>query len=240
MHLPETRFVTSTKTGLFDTSKTTVVVYGSTPIDRMKSYGCKSFIPISKTENIIDIQLSAIRSVFPKSEIIFVGGFDFESLIKNKTNEFKVIENSRFESSNEIEDIKIAINAMTNTQLVTISSDIIMNSNTLLQIKGRGSSILVDRRGQFSPEDIGSTWINNKLEMLSFGIPNQWCHISQFHGKEFDLLKKFVNSNGKDNMMLFEGINYILRNGGKMLAIGQTTGFCRKIEKVEDINAGNY
>lgn len=239
MRNPETRFVTTTKYPVTDSSKISIVLYGSRAIDRMKAYGNKSLLPITKTQNVIDIQLEAIHTVFPKSEVIIVSGFDVEKIIKNRPQLTKIIENVRFEDSNETEDIKIALNAITNNRVITISSDVILNSQALIHLKDRGSCVLVDYKNQFSNEDIGATWTESRLEMLSFGIPNKWCHVAQFSGKELDLLRKFSLSRGKGSTMLYEGINFVITNGGKMTTCPQSTGYCRKIEKVEDINVTN-
>lgn len=237
MQINETRFITTTKTLPLDSSKISIVIYGSRPIDRMKSHGHKSLLPITKTQNIIDIQLEAIRTIFPRSEVVIIGGFEISQLIRHRPHLTKIIENYNFYDTNDIEDIRIALNAITNNKIITISSDVIMNSQSLLQLRDRGSCVLVDYKNQFSNEDVGATWTDTKLEMLSFGIPNKWCHIAQFCEKELELLKKFALSRGKNSMMLYEGINFVITHGGKMSVAQQSTGYCRKIERVEDLNA---
>lgn len=232
----ETRFITSTKSGT-DSSSYTIILYGSKPIDRMRSFGAKSFLQVTKLQTVIDLQIEAIRTVYPKSEVILVSGFDFDKSVKIKPTNVKIIENSRFEETNEIEDIKIGVNASLNPNIIIISSDIIFNASALVQLKNRGSCVLLDSKKQFSPEDVGCTWNDTRVEMLAYGIPNQWCHIAQFSGKELELLKKFVNLKGKGSLVSYEAINYIVKNGGKICPVSQVSGHCRKVEKPEDIYA---
>jgi len=226
-----TRFITTTKVPPSDSARYTVVLLSSLPIGK-SMYGTPvSLYPINSKETVLDIQYQAIKTVFPKSDIYIITGFNTLQVVNRRPLGLRVLENQNYEHGGEVEELRLGLNIINTPSIITISGNMIFNDEALNQIRTKHSSILVDSTIE-NDNIVGTITDNAKLENISFGIPNKWCGISHFTGKELESLKSLANIKSKANLCMFELINTLVHNrNGIIYTINHIAGYIKRIEK---------
>ena len=225
------RYITTTKNKQIDSGKYSILILASIPYEKM-SYGPPvSLYQINAAQKLIDVQLEAISTCFPKSDIFMIAGHGISQIIPYKPKNLRVIENQKFEETGEVEELRLGLNSIVTESVITISANMIFNDITLNQVKTGHSSILVSSK----IEEDGSvgTIVNTKsrLTNMGFGIPNKWCYISHFTGKELDILLNFVNTRSKANLCMFEAINSVINRHGLIYTVEHNNGLLKRIFK---------
>ncbi len=216
MGLNKTRYMAPSKK--MESDKKTIVIIASNPGYRMKSFGPKCLLKDKKGVSILEHQISTLKTFYTDSDIIVVGGFECDKIARLKPSYVRIVENQLYENLGDVEDIRLAINNMVGTNLTVIYGDIFFSQNVLNYFRD-DSRILVDNSERMLPTDVGCTVVNNELTIMSLSLDdNKWAKMLAVTGKEFKLLKQFVNDRDNGKLFLFEAINYICEKGGKIHA----------------------
>lgn len=206
----------------------TFIILSSGIIPRNKNAGAKSLYPVDKHSVVLDVQYSAIRNSFPKAEIVLVIGHMANSVInfKNNNNKYdvKIVENTMFETSGQLEELRLALNIVNNKK-VFIVGDVIFNSQAIKQVNLNQSSIIFDQKGNFGDDDVGCTFQGMILQNTSHGVPNKWSKIVYLRDVELDHLRRIANNRQKARLMINEAINYVVNCGGTIKGISQSSGY---------------
>ena len=215
--LTKTRFLAPTRPVVGQTSGLSIVVLASNPNYRMKSYGPACLIKDSEGVSILERQVRNFREEFNDFEIIVVGGFDIDKLVRNKPSSVRIVENCRYEQTGEVEDIRLAINNALYESILIVHGDMYFSSPALRNFT-KHSSLAVDYCKRMREEDVGATIVNNEITILSLSLKEHlWAKMSFFKDREFKLLKQFVNNRSNEKLFLFEAINHILEEGAKFI-----------------------
>jgi len=208
----------------------TVIILGADVSPRKKSQGAKSLIPLSPKWNVIEMQLDAIKTMFPKAEIVLVTGFQSQQVISKKYP-VRIVENPFFEETSDVEQIRIALNVTLSNKVLIVNGDLAFDAPALLNITNHGSNILFSDEKNLDKEDayIGVIHNNNVVENLVYCTPNKWLHTLYIEGKELETLRKFVRNKERSKLLFFEAINYIVSSGGLIRAIPQRSGTMYRI-----------
>lgn len=197
----------------------TVILIGSKPNYRMKSYGPLSLLKIDGMR-LIEKQNQIIRKIAPDAEIILVTGFETDKILKKIPYGIRIIENCRYDETNECEDIRLALNATLHNKVVIINYNLIFSESVLKCITNNQSYIIVDSDKQISLNEIGVTSIDSKPTILSYSIESpKWCRITSFVNKEFNLLKTLCQNRENSRKLLVEILNEILNQENQFLTI---------------------
>jgi CTP:phosphocholine cytidylyltransferase-like protein len=198
-------------------SKLSIIILASNPGYRMKSFGPKCLIKDKQGVSILSRQMASFQDEFSHYEVIVVGGFEIDKLTKNRPAGIRIVENISYESSNEIEDIRLAINNAMYDNLLIIAGDIYFNRNVINNITQK-STLIVDDNDRMLDDDIGTTIVDNSITIMSMSIKSpKWARIGYFTEKEARLLRQFASTRDNARLFLFEGINYILDKGGEFI-----------------------
>ena len=184
---------------------------------RMKSYGPKALINIYNDTCIIERQLELLWSVYPKSEIFVVVGFESEKIKKRLENyPVRFINNPIHETTNVLCSLGLAVEATLSDEIIIVYGDLIFNENTIKNLKG-SSKIIVDKESKFlRKNEVGVIIGEDGITNFSFGLEDKWGQIACLSGKELEIFKQISTKEQTRQWFGYEAFNYILENGGKI------------------------
>lgn len=195
---------------------------------RMKSYGPKALIAVNNNFTIIERQLHLLWSEYPKAEIFVVVGFEAEKIRKHlKEYPVRFINNPIHEQTNVLYSIGLGVQATISSEVMIVYGDLIFNEHAIKNMRG-SSRILIDENGLLRKNEVGVVVQNGKVTNFSFGLDVKWGQIAYLTGKELELFKSISVKNETSQWLGYEGMNYILENGGEIESI---TG--KNIELIE-------
>jgi len=192
------------------------ILYGSRYNIGMKSFGVKHLFKNHYGHTLLHKQIQAILQAYPKAEIIVVSGFESDKIARLKDNRFRIVENQLFQETNEVEDVRLALNNTHSNNILFIHSDLYFNHYTLHNLSSE-NSIIYDSRLQLSEQELGITVVDNLATRLDFKLSKKWCNILSLNGKALDILKNLLNKS-ISHLYMFEIINTILDKDVKIKA----------------------
>lgn len=208
-------------------NEVSVVILGADVAPRKKNQGAKSLIPFGSKSNMIEMQIVSIKNALPKSEIILVTGFQSQQVI-TKGYPVRIVENLNYNETSDVEQIRIALNAVLNKKVLIINGDLAFDSLSIMNITNHGSNTLFNPSQQENNDSIGVIHNNNKLENLIYCTANKWLHCVYLEGKELEIMRKFVRNKVSSKLLFFEAVNYVASNG-LIRALPQQTGTMYRI-----------
>lgn len=213
---------------IFENKEITILILGADVAQRKKSHGPKSLLALGTKWNIIEAQLDAIKTVFPKADIVLVTGFQSQAIVA-KHYPVRIVENPFFEETSDVEQIRIGLNATLSDKVLIIGGDVAFDAPALMNIASHKTSILFDEVSKNDDDSVGITHNNNVLENMSYSIPNKWLHTLFIEGRELEMLKKFVRNKERSKLLFFEAVNYLVNNNALIRAIPQQNGAMYKV-----------
>lgn len=225
-------FTVPTRPNTVDTSNISVVILGSRPINRTKTLGTHYLLPLNNHKTLFEYEVQEIRTAFPKSEIVFVGGFEIDRILKKKTQNVRFIENMNFVESNEIEDIRLALNNILNKNVVIITHDAKFSYKSFDGLT-LGSSTLEYHMVSPTTDLIGLRSNANLVEHFSYHADIKWPGIAYLCDKELELLRQYSSVRENGTQFFFEAMNYILSK--RNIRLVKNDGNTGRILGVEDL-----
>ena len=185
----------------------------------MKSYGPKTLFNINDKETLLEYQINLLQTTFVNSDIILVVGFMADRIIRKCPPGIRIIENQLYETTNEVEQIRLALNCTLTDNVLIIKDDIIFNQETLNSITRNKACLIYDSKNQIDEDNIGLTVVNDQATIFAYGASNRWCHIIYLTQKEIKILKSICSKRNIEKLYLFEVLNILLEKVGKINAI---------------------
>ena len=184
---------------------------------RMKSYGPKALIKLNKRYTLIERQVRILKKNYPKSEIFVVVGFESEKIISALSKyPVKFIFNPIHEETNVLYSIGLAIRASSFDEVIIAYGDLIFNHKAIKDLRGN-SKVVVETNGFMKKEEVGVVLSSdNFVTNMSFGIDLKWGQIAYLKEKELEIFKQISTQKECKNWFGYEGINYVIENGGKI------------------------
>ena len=205
------------------------IILASGIIPRMKNAGAKSLFRVDKNSVMLDVQYEAIRNAFAEAEIIVVTGHMTNAVVAfreaTKRDDLKIIENQLYETCGNLEEVRLALNTVTNKKVCIINGDVLFNSQAIKHLKGHLSCILYDTKGTFGDDTVGFIANNSIVESIGHGLPMKWSQIIYLENNELELFRKIVNNRQKSRLMVSEAVGYVVNNGGAIKAVNVVEGF---------------
>lgn len=208
----------------------TVIIMAANIGYGMKSYGPKSLLHINPHETLIEYQLNLIQTSFPNADIILVVGFAADRLIKRCPAGVRIVENQLYETTSEVEQVRLALNCTLTDNVLIIKDDIIFNDDTLCNISKSESCIIYDSKEQIDESNIGVTVVRDYATVFSYDIPTKWCHIVYLTEKDQKLLRTICSKRDRARMYLHEALDLMLQKTGKIRALEPTNMEIVKID----------
>ena len=147
-----------------------------------------------------------------------------------------MVENQLHDSSNSSESLRLAVNNTLNENILFMHGDLYFNEETL-DVSYDKSFIIVDKTNQIKESEVGATICNNKLSIMSYGLPTKWAQIAYFTARELKILKNiFQKYEHQDKKRLsFEIINMVLEAGGNFECYEPKKMSIIEIDRIKDI-----
>lgn len=194
----------------------TIVFLCDSPGYRMKSYGAIPLIQF-RTKRLIDLQISAIKSVFKNFEIVICVGYDSDRVCKYIRNKYKninirIIENQVFEKSNSCESVRLALNNINNDRVVICDGSLIVDSKTFNCIDSNKSYVMTEIHKNQDLEIGVNTGAKNIAEYFGFGAYHTWSEIVFLHNHDIiESLRKILSNEIYRQKFLFEAFNELIK-----------------------------
>lgn len=207
---------------------------------RIKTYEPRSLLKI-KNKTLIDHQVDAIKSKFKDPEIIGVFGPHMARVTKNVRGKIRIVENQKYETTNNSESLRLALNNSIKNSLMFFHGDILINETFFNSLNFNKSFVVYEDRGMMDEKEIGLTIMKNKATILSYGLEKKWCQAAFFKGKELKILRNIFStfSNQDKKMLTFEIINKIIDSGGSFQAQRLEKSKIIEIDCIRDIKNEN-
>jgi GTP:adenosylcobinamide-phosphate guanylyltransferase len=216
-------------------SKISVIILAANIGYRMKSYGVKSLYKIAKHETILDRQIENINQAIPNNEIIVVTGFEAKKMAKTRPLDIVMVENQNYENTNEIEQIRIGLNAVTTDNVLILHGDLLFNASTLRNLPYERSFVVHDSKKRFEYNSIGVTVVDNFATIFAYGVLTKWCYIIYLTGRDLKAFKSVCGNRRFEKLYTFEALNIILNKKHKLLSIEPPKMNIIKINTVKDL-----
>lgn len=182
---------------------------------RIKSYEPRSLLKI-RERALIDHQITAINGYINDPEIICVIGYEAQRVIKRVKDNARIVENQLFDSTNNSESMRLALNNTHKSGILFIHGDLLFNSETLMADYNK-SFVIIDTNNQMEKKEVGLTIDDSGcVSIFSYGLECKWGQIVYITGKELRLAKQIFSRFEPQHkkMLSFEILNKIIEQGG--------------------------
>ena len=219
--------------------KITVVILASMPGYRMKSYGAIPLLTLG-SHTLIDIQIAAIKSVYPNNEIVLCCGFESDRVakyIKNKykTDNIRIVENQKYDQTNSCESLRLCLNNIHADSLLVCNGEVLLYPELLKVQKDSPYLITHTDNRKKSVFEIGSFCDESgKVTNISFGLPNLWSEIFYMSNEDaIEQLRKIVSHEQYRDKFVFEALNEFNRTSRYGMEQHYTKGEVVKINNIK-------
>lgn len=227
--------IAPTRISTVDRNNITVIILAANIGYGMKSYGPKTLLNINDKETLLEHQINLIKTVFPQADIILVVGFLADRIIRKCPPGVRIIENQLYEQTNEVTQIRLALNATLTDRVLIIKDDIIFNAETLKEISKDKSCIIYDTHGQIDEDNIGVIVVDHYATNFAFGMPAKWCHIAYLISKELKIVRSLCNNKDHHKLYFFEILKMMLDRVDKIRAVEPMNMEIIKIDNSRDL-----
>lgn len=144
MEKSRSRFTTNSKR---DSSEITAIILTATAGRRMRGRGNRSLLPY-QNGTILDYQINSIRSRFPDSRIVVVGGFEAEKVVEHLRRHHKTdfVFNSQYENSMSTLSLYSGLLAAKGGHVLFAHGDLIFSQSAIPD--SIGNYLVRDTRGR--------------------------------------------------------------------------------------------
>ena len=119
-------------------------------------------------------------------------------------------------------------------EVLIIYGDLIFNEDAIRNLRG-SSRVVVEEKGMMKKCEVG-VCVQNKMAInFSFGLDTKWAQILYLTGKELSLFREISLKNETSQWLGYEGINYVLENGGQIQSVKQKSMKIFEIDSARDL-----
>lgn len=243
MSMPTNRFVNTIRklgAGKDKDKKLSIIILNAHPGYRTKTYGPKCLFKIDAETSILERQIQILKSCYPNSEIIVTIGFDSDKIIKKNIAGVRYVENQLFETTNIVEEIRLALNNCETSNVLIIYGDIIFDTAAIDNITKTSSTILYIEDNNLENDEVGLNIVNDKITAISYGLSPKWSYIIYLTNNELYTFKSLCSDKTKNKMYPFELINILVsKSNNKITITNPKNGKITKVDSKKDITNEN-
>jgi CTP:phosphocholine cytidylyltransferase-like protein len=193
-----------------------IIILGDKYKKGMKSKGCAGLISCKNNKTIISNQYSVLKQKFPKSNIVYICGFEskrFNSFIKKNNLNITVINNNQYETTNNAHSLFLGKDFLYDNVLILcgyeeLNKSILSNFN----IKN-GSQLFINNSKK---SDLGCVVQDSFVNNISPAMKNFIQDIYYLSSDHAVKLKKILSKKNYSNYFIFELINCLIELGAKI------------------------
>jgi hypothetical protein len=186
----------------------------------MKTQGCVGLLPYDKNKNLFQQQHTSIRSIFPRTSIRYVYGFDYQKfdsfIVDNKYSNIQYILNTNY-SGGDGYGLSLVKDEIINHKecLIMHGYEPLSTKKMDLIKKHKKSLALIDDDTQSKLGCIIDP-ISSTIKHIFFDLDNYISNIYLLKEEEIKILTQLLKDKKTYNMFLFEIVNSIIENNGKI------------------------
>jgi len=196
----------------------TVIIPSAGEGRRMKSYGPKSLIDLTK-ENILQRQIRIINKVLDNVSFIVVAGFDCDKLMDSCPDYFLKIENENYSTTNVSRSISMAFRAVKTERVLIVYGDLVFNERAL-SIMDYSMSCTSASNDEYRQHEVGCIIdADGNVTNMMYDLETKWNQIIYLEGRELHLFKKECQERKNKKLFGFEILNKVIDRGGKIKCI---------------------
>jgi len=206
----KTRFIHTTRQSK---RKLLVIIVASRVEHRKKTRGPTPLYKIDK-QNLINKQIELLNIL--NGEIIVSLGILFDKVVNQLPENIRVVENLFFDSTNDVEDIRLGLNNFKSDSLLVIDGAVLPSKSGLSKINFEESSVIVSQETDFVSVFEHDNYVTNFH--YDKNNKSRWSSIAYFTGQEFKLFKQLC-CRENNNKIVHELMNEIINQSGKFKVI---------------------
>lgn len=211
--------------------KTTVVLLAGNLGFRMTTYGPQCLQKLSDGDFLLTHQVKAIRHCIPNCEIMITCREYSDKLLRNKPDDVRLIE-TRSET-NEVEEIRVALNNSITDSVLFIGSDTYFDKNLLNGLDLSRSFVIFETQGMMRPDSVGMTVSNDKATIMSYSLDKKWVRIFNINKTGKISLNNFCKQEDNKKMYAHEALNYVMDKCPVYAYETKSKVYC--IDRVDDL-----
>ena len=209
-----------------------VAILGNEADYRVKFYGPKCLLKYGSS-TIIQNQIKLIKDTQNVDDIIVVLGFESEKVARYLPDHIRIIENQLYKDTSSSESLRLVINNICSDRLLIIDGNMLVSRRMFKNLDFSRSFALCHKNDR-SNNEISVSNIDGYIGNFSFGLENCWNNIVFLQGKEFKLLKNICSNRDRGRFFVFELLNLIVDEGGKIGIEECSAGDIKKINSIKD------
>jgi CTP:phosphocholine cytidylyltransferase-like protein len=191
-----------------------IIIIGDKPQKNMKSKGCVGLIKYNRINTLLENQYILCKSLFPKSKIVYIYGFDskkFEAYLDDSNKKIIPIYNKNYDRFNSGLSLSLAKDFLTDSCLI-INGNSILNKKIFESFKpNNASQVFVNQNKKIS--DIGCIISNSKIENFSLDLANNIYNIYYLSRPDSNILHNMIDNKKYNNYFVFELLNKMIDVG---------------------------
>jgi choline kinase len=201
---------------------------------KMTNCGPRSLLDI-KNEKLGQRQVRIIRECYPNANIIYGLGFQADKVIDSLPQNIMFVENMEYESTSQVRTLAMCLRVSLNPCVILIMGDLLFNNEYISDLYAQTSNIIYDT-DHFRPQEIGlNSYDDNLATLFAYNLVKKWGQVGFFTGAELYNLRKYVYNKENRTSCMFEALNYIIDNGGKLITKKNNHGFVLEIDGIKDL-----
>lgn len=208
--MKKTRFIHTTRPSQ---KKLLISIIASRVEHRKKTKGPVSLYKIDD-DILLNKQVSILSGI--KAEIALSLGYHFDRVINKVPDNVRVVENLFFDSTNDVEDIRLCMNNFKSQSILIMDGSVVPSGKLFNMIDLDESSIIMSNK----VNSISVFRHGDYLTQLYYDkhVEDKWAKIAYFTNKEFDLFKNLC-CRDNNTKLTHEIINQIIDSSGKFKII---------------------
>lgn len=201
----------------------------------MKSIGSKCLLPLRKNLTVIEHQITQIQKIIKHGNVTINIGFDYEKIMQKmrKHKNIQYLINTRYEDTNQGNNIILYINQHNPKKLLVLSSGLLIKDGAFDKKYLNDECSIFMLNKQKHNFTIGSA-ASNEIEYLFFDLDEPWSEIVYFNETAINILKSY-DPKIFEQMYLFEIINFLISKNIKFNKFYINKSQIMKINNVKDL-----
>lgn len=190
---------------------TSYILLYARPVPRNKGLGPRCLFE-KDGGTLLSRQIEEIKSIDGKKEIILCSGLCFNKLYKQKTNDYRIVDNPMFEETGSIEDVRLSVANSCGSKLIFLSDTYLSNKKDLVELS-KSSKLVVSKKNISDTKVIVNGNICKQINYSSG--KHHFTGSFSIMDKELKLCERYLTKDYNKNKLYSELLNFIMDANGK-------------------------
>lgn len=166
---------------------------------------------------LLERQVHEAKSAFKEREIIVCTGIGLNKIMKEKTVDFRIVDNSAYETTGTVEEVKLGLLNSCSSTCIFINDETFVSKADLLKLS-KESALVVDSKNSSETKIVTE---NGIPRVIGFNGQLSFKGCFSLTGHELALAYEFIYREYSKSKLDIEMLNYILDHGGKFSLLEQ-------------------